>query len=271
MTIAGRAVNTKAVLFFTLFYLISLFVYWIRPWGSNNALYENIVYVLAPFLAAASCLFLSVSYGMTGKKSLMFFALSVGLVFLFAGDALYVFYDFFLNEAPFPTIADVFYLLSYPFIVLAMLIESRFMRISLGRSDLRFGHAFLGVFAVIAMLAGYFGVYAAYSPEEPLLNNAIAIGYGLGDLLIVAGAMYLLFLAQNLRRSSESYFWTGIVAGFGSITAADIMFAKFNDLYVSGNFLAKNIMDSFWILGYVTIAFFLLNFALTLTNLRQKD
>lgn len=270
MIIAGKTVNTKATLFFTLFYLITFVTYWLKPFGAQNALLENILYVAAPTLAVMSSLYLVVRYGMLGKKSLLYFSLFTGLGFLLAGEALFVYFDYFLRQRPFPTVADAFYLLSYPFIFIAMLIEASFMRISLRNTNLRSGVMFLAIFIILAGVAGYFGVYSAYAPEEPLVNNAISIGYGLGDLFIIAGAMYLLFLSRNLRRNQESYFWTGIIAGFGSITAADILFAKFNDLYLEGNVVAKNVMDSFWILGYVTIAFFLLSFTLKLIANRNK-
>lgn len=263
MTIGGKTVNTRVIGFFIVFYLFAFITYWLKPWGTANQLLENLVYLTAPLLAVIAAAYLALTYGITRSKSLMFFSLTTGLLFLFLGEALYVYFDFVLKERPFPTIADIFYLMSYPFVLLAIFSESRFMHNTLEKANLRSGAIYGVIFLMLAAVVFWFGIVKAYSVEEPILNNIISTSYGAGDLLIISGAMYLLFLAGNIRLSAETYLWTGIVAGFGCITAADILFAEFNEVYLSGNFLAKNIMDSFWMLGYTTIAFFLMNFAST--------
>ncbi len=260
MTLSEALGKGKTLAFFSLVYVLAIITYWFKPWGVQNDLAQTIVYLLAPVLATGSALFLLAKYGLTGKRSLVFFTLLAGLIFLLAGEVIYVYFDYFLESRPFPTVADVFYLLSYPFIFLSIFIASRLLRESARSLSWQSRISLLVLFLLFGGVVAYSDIYLSYSTSESILVNAINLAYGLGDFLIIAGALGLFYLARHARQTAENYLWTGLVVGFGCITAADLLFANFNELYLSGNTIAVNIMDSLWMLGYTVIAFFIMNF-----------
>lgn len=261
MGISEALETRKSQFFLALFYAIALVTYWLRPFGATNEVAQAIIYVAAPLFAVLAGLGWLAVYGMTQRKSVLYFSLLVGLSFLLAGEVIFVFYDVFLMEQPFPTIADALYLLSYPFLFISILLEIRLMGARVRGVNASILALFVLIFAVLATVEGYVGVYLAFDPSEPFLNNLISIAYGAADIFLIAGALAIFFFARHLRRTSETYFWTTIAAGFSSITAADILFANFNELYLAGNTLAVNVMDSLWILGYTVIAFALASLA----------
>lgn len=271
MTFAESVRRGKAIVFFGLFYWLALSTYWFKPWGTANGLAQTVVYLTAPILAVGASLYLLLQHGLTEKRSLLFFSLFAGLAFLLVGEGIYIYFDYFLGERPFPTVADAFYLLSYPFIFLSIAIAASLLRDSIRGANFRFRTVFWLLFLILAGLGGYFGVYLAYSPDETLLVNLINLAYGIGDLLIIAGAAALFYLARNARKTAENYLWTGVVVGFGSISAADMLFANFTDLYLSGNAIAVNVMDSLWMFGYTTIAFFIMNFVVRVLPKDRAD
>ena len=49
-----------------------------------------------------------------------YLALAISFCFVLAGDLTYIYYDWYTEEAPYPSIADVFFLLFYPFASLSL-------------------------------------------------------------------------------------------------------------------------------------------------------
>ena len=60
--------------------------------------------------------------------------LSLGFVSVFAGEVAYTIYDLVLNLEPYPSIADVFFFLYSPFLILYLILNIRFFQPALSRS-----------------------------------------------------------------------------------------------------------------------------------------
>src|SRR6185369_5807284 len=113
---------------------------------------------------------------------------------------------------------------------------------------------FVLVSLLLAALVGYFGIYQAYKPAETLLSNSIAIGYGVGDLLLILVTVLLLVLVWEFRGGKLSRVWLIMFCGFIFTLVADILFAMYRLQYDMQIWFYKSLLDSFWIAGYLLFA-----------------
>ena len=77
--------------------------------------FGSLTYGLGTLISGIFALYVASRYRGSQVFGVTYASLGIGLLFLFAGDAIYLYYDHVLDEDPYPSIADVFFLLYYPF------------------------------------------------------------------------------------------------------------------------------------------------------------
>ena len=70
---------------------------------------------IASAIAAITSFSVSKRYWGSEVFGKTYLALAISFCFVLAGDLTYIYYDWYTEEAPYPSIADVFFLLFYPF------------------------------------------------------------------------------------------------------------------------------------------------------------
>lgn len=78
------------------------------------------------FATALAAIFTGSTYSRSRVFGRAFIILGIGYFFIFVGETVYTIQDFVIFEDPYPSVADVFFLLAYPFIVAHMVINIRF-------------------------------------------------------------------------------------------------------------------------------------------------
>lgn len=232
--------------------------------------YESLVvqlWNLAPPLTAAVCgIFAIKVYNLNNPHAKAIAFMSLGVFFWFLGDFIWAIFEYFLNISPFPSVADFFYLLAYPLLLVGLTVE-------LKSNVLKFSWTKILLGVVIAVLLGilviYFGVIKAYAPEESLVNNVIAMAYGIGDLILIIFGMAVLGVAIGYQKGKLFFPWISIVCGFCLILLADILFAVYREQYESYLGLFRNI-DLGWISGFLLIAFGFYGIGETLKEAKKK-
>lgn len=263
--------NKKIInIFLAVFYASALGIYWVRPFGSFNELARNIVYVLAPLFAVIFSMYLSFIFGASGIRARTFRLMFMGILFLFIGEVSYVYFDFIAHIKPFPSLADLFYVSSYPFILFSIISEI----LHVGPSLFKLNKKTIVIASMISIPTFvtffYLGVYLVYDPAVSLINNIFSVGYGIGDLMIIIGGVFLYNLAQRAKGGKLSNFWLKVLTGFIFILCADLLFARYNSQYSATDYWFKNIMDSLWIAGYVVLASAFATFALEVKDLQRS-
>ena len=228
-------------------------------WGAvpDSALYRD---VLTPRVLLAFASLLKIGYLLTG--ALLAFAcrdrleegnpsrpawalMSVGLFATLAGQLSLAPHQLVSGETPFPSVADLFYLLSYPFLIAAFLVflrahhESGFSTSSLAER--------LGIVATIAVVGGAVAVHmlrpvAAGGGE--ILDRMLNVAYPVLDLVLLMPLALLLRMALRMRGSHVGGVWALLLVGFVFLAIGDISFAYFSmlgeqqlDPYVHATFL----------------------------------
>lgn len=165
----------------------------------------------------------------------------------FIGDAVWSYTEIVLKESPFPSAADVFYLLFYPLALWGLLAlpgapvgRGERMKFSLDMAIVMTGAWMLVWYFVISPLAGSAG-------SEPL-DRFLAAAYPIADLVTVAGVVWLFLRRPDPAiRSSLAMF----MAGLGAFVVTDFIYAHsdLTGVYTSGGWL-----DIGWLMAYYAFA-----------------
>lgn len=169
--------------------------------------------------------------------------MAAGQLAFVVGDILWTIYAA-LGEDPFPSTADIAYLLGYPFMAIGLLVAVR-RRITGGDRASLLDAAILAIGAAVAWWAFVLGPHAAAANPEPV-PFAISIAYPLGDLLLIGMALGLV-MTPGARSASFRLF----LASLATVLVADLVFGlqSIEATYVDGGWL-----DGMWLLAYITFA-----------------
>jgi len=159
---------------------------------------------------------------------------------LFAGwacwtvaEVLWSVFEMLSEEAPFPSLADLFWLIGYVPMGIALLYRIREMPIK--SSSAQKTVIWVGSLAIIFITIYYIilPLVQDYDPSA-LLASIISIIYPLTDVFLLVVALQLLFVYQ---KGKEGFCWNLLSIGFILMTIADLVFAytvSF-DLYYPGD------------------------------------
>ena len=172
--------------------------------------------------------------------------LLLGFLFWFLGEFTWSFYALVLRVAiPFPSLADVFWLAGYPFLLLGMV-----SFVSPFRTAITQGHLLraliVSVVAVGLIVSSI--VVPVFSLSTDLVGNAVSLAYPLLDIaLLFAGLVgLLLFWGGKVARG-----WYWLTAGAILNAVADMMFAY---LTAAGAYYDGHPLELLYALGYVCFA-----------------
>ena len=157
--------------------------------------------------------------------------LSAGLFATLVGQMSLAPYQLVTGQTPFPSVGDLYYLLSYPFFIAAFLVFLRAYRESgfpIGPPAER-----VAIVAGVGLCATLAAVWVlrpvAAGGGEPL-ERILNVAYPVLDLVLLLPLALLLRIALRLRGSHVGAVWTELLAGFVFLCCGDIFFAYFTAL-----------------------------------------
>jgi diguanylate cyclase (GGDEF)-like protein/PAS domain S-box-containing protein len=177
----------------------------------------------------------------TGRSAWVVIALGVTTFAL--GDISYdVLTEFMHQRNPFPSIADVFYLLTYLFLASGLILMVRSRRRRDGDSG-----AALDALIITLSLAALSWIYLiqpyVYAPHMGMLSKLTSIAYPLGDILMLCVLMRLVF-GGGTRNSSVRL----LVLGAVGVLGADCVYGW---IQLHGSWRVGGPTDLGWVLFYV--------------------
>jgi hypothetical protein len=249
-------------------------VYWLGIGGIHTVIVRNTIYLSIPLIAVISGIFSLCVYGFKGSRAKTLVLLTSGMGCWFLGEVFFYSYEFILHTNPFPSIADIFYILAYPLMFFALINEIQQSKIAWKKISPLTLFLYALVALTFAWIVFYFGVYLSYDPHEVLFTNLIAISYGIGDLLLIIVDLFMLILAWEFRKGSFSSLWVLLFFSFIFMLVGDILFAQFNDPYKNEVWFYKSLLDTVWITSYTFFASGLFNFGFSIlkakTHIKNK-
>src|SRR5258708_39672591 len=114
--------------FNTIIFLLSIFVvadiiYWFKLGGVYYLILRDVIYLMTPCLGVVAGFFTLTKFGLKGSRARTILFLTLGVLGWFIGEVFWNYYELFLHIKPFPSIADIFYLIAYPLLFLGLLNE----------------------------------------------------------------------------------------------------------------------------------------------------
>jgi len=171
---------------------------------------------------------------------------TLAVTFNAAADTYYVTAMDAAGDLPFPSPADIGYLLFYPLMLAALVVLVRSQMRGLAWSVLL--DSAVGALGAAAVLAALLApVLGAAADESAILATAVAVAYPVFDLLLVA-AIAGIAAAPGLRIGPR---WAFLVGGLVVFAAADVVYAL---LEVSGGYIVGLPLDAAWALGLALMA-----------------
>lgn len=251
----------------TIFLVVSSAYIW-QALGHPHPLLTSTLFLIAPGLAVISGLYAINTYKLpTGSGQVMTY-LTLGLGCWFIGEVIFYLFQFVFDMDPYPSLADAFYIAAYPLIFVALIKEIKahnFRWQQLNKMTLYTG----GLLALaLAYIVGYFGIYLAYKSGEPLLNNLVAMGYGVGDLILLIPTFFILKVASDFRGGKLFTSWMVLFTALLCIMVGDVLFAIFTDQYEALR-PAAGLIDLAWTTGYLLFAYGLFYKSATVIELRS--
>ena len=194
-------------------------------WGqiADRSLYANLGMI--PIGVAATVVAASAGAVRTDTRTAWAWRLIAAAFACFCcGDILFFFYQNVLGRSPFPSLADAGYLLYYP-LMLAGLLTLRRERRGRPRSiGLRLAGGALLLLVGCASVIVWFLLPTLQSSDAGGFAYALSIGYPLGDLLLIAGASWMIVRRVVGRTVTQSLLIGGVCVGL----AADVVYGYQN-------------------------------------------
>ncbi|HEX9817169.1 MAG TPA: ATP-binding protein [Candidatus Thermoplasmatota archaeon] len=223
-----------------------VFIGWVTfRWISDTALlvFDDLSLVIVPILAGAACL--SRATGKT-EQTAAWILLGLGMMSWGVGHLIWSYYEIAVGTAvPFPSLADVGYLLFIPLVAAAfvLLFGRPGEHLVLGRVVLDGFVIAVSLFAVswILVLGPLYKASAAGS-----LATVIGLTYPLGDVLLLA---LLLNLASQAHRPLRGP-WLLVGSGIALFVIADSGFAY---LTTRGDYSTGHVIDAAWLAGFLLV------------------
>jgi diguanylate cyclase (GGDEF)-like protein len=183
------------------------------------------------------------------------FLLTMGVAVSFVAECLWLYYDSILHIDPFPSIADIFYLLSYPLTLFGVLLLpfAPFER----RERLTLFMDLAIVLSSAALVFWYFLVVPVQLSGVEMFAGLVAISYPIADLLLLGAVVAL--VQRDIQRVA---WWTMFLFGwsFMANAAADTLYA-----YFENNGLAYS-MSPLNILWMVSLLLLIYSFAIQIRS-----
>ena len=166
--------------------------------------------------------------------------LALGQLSFVVGDIIWTAYAA-LGVDPFPSLADIAYLLGYPMLALGLGLAIR-RRVSGGdRAGLLDG-AILATGAVVVWWAFVLGPVVAATDPEPL-GFAISVAYPIGDLLLIGMALGLI-MTPGARSASFRF----LIASLVVLLVGDLVYGLQS---LDGTYIDGGLLDGMWLIAYV--------------------
>lgn len=189
----------------------------------------NLMYIPA----AGSLLVVSIivlqRLGSSGKHGSALIALVGFAISWFFAEMTWMLQELYFKIEPFPSTADLFYLVGYPFLLMFVISYLEILKESITKEIL--GLAILA--AVIVLVSS---LYVVFNEEEELSNYEFALlaGYPIADAIVLVPAVLGVVL---FFKGKVNFMWTLVFVGVISLYVADttFLYTQLEDSYYTGH------------------------------------
>jgi signal transduction histidine kinase len=224
--------NTRSLIFMMLIMVGLTLIYQLRLFTDDSqfAWISIPAYSVIPgFLMVLSIILTIKLHKQKHFQSRAFLFFTLATAFRFIAEQIWQIYDQVYNIDPFPSIADIFYIGTYPFFIAFLLISLKPIRKSIPKKSWLFAIVLSTIFLIPSIFASVDDLEG-----ESSFSTAIALAYPIMSAFQLAPAIVgIMFLAKK----GANYSWMLLLFGFLFISISDtfFLFAELDDSYYDGH------------------------------------
>ena len=200
-------------------------------------------YGLSCFAAAIASSIIAKRYWGSEIFGKTYLALAIAFFLQGVGDFTYIYYDWYTDEAPYPSIAEVFFLLYYPFAGFHLVRNIKYFK-----KDLKWGPK-IGVAGLTIIIVGIFAALTYEMIEESPIEFYLGLLFALASAVIFSLAI---LGASVFRDSILGTAWLILAGGIFIFTVADIWYYY---LEVFDGYTGVHFVNTLWVLGNTAIIY----------------
>lgn len=197
---------------------------------------EEVATIVGNFMyipAAGSLLVVSVivlqRLGTSGKHGTALIALVGFAVCWFFAEIIWILQELYFKIDPFPSAADLFYLVGYPFLLMFLISYLEPLKNGITKEILA-----LAVLSAIVVLVS--SLYVVFNEDEELSNYEFALlaGYPVADAIVLVPSLLGVIL---FFKGKVNFMWTLVFVGVISLYVADttFLYTQLEDSYYTGH------------------------------------
>ena len=226
--------------FYILIYLGWLFFHW--GGEENITLIGNLAYLPIDFISVVAASWVIKQQGISPRLRRMWIFLGLAFLSYFIADSIWTYLENVLAVQPFPSLADLFYLLFAPLATIGLILmpSTSFSK----RERWLYLLDLLIIMITATMLMWYFIILptAEVNAGDPL-SQAIAVAYPIMDVVVIGGIVGALLRQPD--RDTRSVLWI-LFLGMLLFVAADVIFAYTS---LAGTYVTGTWIDAGWSLA----------------------
>jgi hypothetical protein len=234
---------TGFYIFALLFFIISVGIHIYYSECPCITYYSDLIAVIVALLPLLSTLYILPCFENFRLEEKLWLAFFCGLFLWFSGEFLWFYYEGLLDQNPFPSIADIPWILGYFFISVSLILEYRHLDVRLERIY-EVGIGLLVLIPSVTVVA-FIAFSIAGTAELTALEIGISLFYPLADLLLFFLALLLIGLYWQ---GKIAYCWMLISMGIIFYGVGDLWFAYLEWMEIYPDILWHPV-DFTWILG----------------------
>ncbi len=223
--------------------IVALFFY---PEEGSNVLISNILFIVLNLISVICLWYASISSREQSKRlSHAWLLIALSQLAFMLGDVLWFVYESVLFIEPFPSLADVFYLLCYPLLLFGMFYIPTDKTSKLDGAKKWLDALIIFLSAALVFWITLIAPLTANLHENTFLIQFLTLAYPAGDIMLFAALLILLY-KNHKGKLQNAYLFLALSILFQIVT--DILFSvqSLTDSYVSGGWV-----DIGWVFGYL--------------------
>ena len=189
----------------------------------------NFMYIPAAGSLLAVSIIVLQRLGTSGKHGTALIALVGFAICWFFAEIIWILQELYFKIDPFPSTADLFYLVGYPFLLMFVISYLEPLKDGITKEILA-----LAILAAIIVLVS--SLYVVFNEDEELSNYEFALlaGYPIADAIVLVPALLGVVLFFKGR---VNFMWTLFFVGIISLYVADttFLYTQLEDTYYTGH------------------------------------
>ena len=199
--------------------------------------FADFSYGLSSLAVGITALFVAKRYKGSPVFGKTYLALAIGFILLFVGDLVYNYYLLVLDEDPYPSIADIFFIAFYAFAGFHIVKNVKYFK-----KDLTWGSK-IGVVIIAGIMIGAFGIFTLETLVDDPIVYYSSMAYVVSSAILLALALVAFIVFRN---SVLGVAWTMLVIGIFLYSVADVWYYYLEEI---GEFSIKDPVNTLWVLS----------------------